>query len=248
MKKSSMFLAGSVILGLGLSAFAEEIVLYQNDFQAEDSLNGFVNSCKLDASPPPSDLAFRGSEAGDKGDNYFFRGMNQSFGTSVKLNKIYKVDETTQTVEIKVRVRGNGDAAPLMVDLSSRTNPAYPFQWSTGKGEGFGAKGYRHPNAVNCLFYFKNTEKANEYTENKPFIKFTDEWYTWHIVYNHPTKTISFFIDDATEPALVYKNVDMTGYAFRSIWFMGMSNCGCDYDDVKVTATTKAAEPAMAAK
>ncbi len=248
MKKSTASGLCLFLSGLSFLTSAEEIVLYRNDFQSPDSMARFVNSHKTSEMPPSTRLAFRGSEDGPDGNNYFFRGMNQAFGTSVTLDRFYTVDKNTRTVEIMLKVRGNAEAAPLCVVLSSLAVPVFPFPWSSGTGEGFGARGYRHANATNSLFYYKNSKEPNIYTEKKPFIKSVFQWHSWHIVYNHPAKMISLFVEKSGTPVLIYENVDMTAYVFRSIWFAGHLNYGCDYDDVKVIATADAGERAKKAE
>ncbi len=212
--------------------------LFGADFEQDRSLKGWVSAIDPGVTPPDTAFGVVASEVVGDRINYFYRGLNNSFGVSAALGRPYKVNGETASIEIRLRVRCNGDATPVSVDLSSRESPAFPFQFSAGKGSGFGAGGYQHANEANKLYFYKDTGDPVAYGEKKPFVPDEKGWHSWRLIYDRTASTLALFVDDAEEPAVVQKNVELEGTVFRSLWFMG-SGSGVDYDDIVVNAADR---------
>ncbi len=224
------------LFGCG-SLFAESKVLFKSDFEQDNPLKGFVCSRDTGITPPDAAFGMLGSETVDGKINHFYRGLSAPFGVSVILEHPYKVCDNTVTIEIKVRVRGNGDCNFCMIDLSSLESPKFPYQFSAGKSSGFGAGGYRHANTCNNIYYYKNTKKPVTFTDNTSPLPDND-WHEWKLVYNNVDSTLVLYLDNATTPLWIQKEVKLGGVEFNSLWLSG-SQFGSDYDDIIVSVVEK---------
>lgn len=215
------------------SLMAHTNVLFSADFERERSLQGWVCSLATGDTPPDTAFGVVASETANGKTNYFFRARNHTFGVSVLLDHPCRVNSATRTVEVLARVRCNGKANPVRLDLSSRESPTFPFQFSEGRGVGFGAAGYQHANEANGIYHYRDTKNPTSYTEKRPLVTNESDWHSWRLVYDHPAATLALYVNGAAEPLLTQKGVQLEGARFQSLFFMG-SHPGADYDDVCV--------------
>ncbi|MFA6175239.1 MAG: hypothetical protein WC765_01525 [Phycisphaerae bacterium] len=230
-------LTSILLLGCG-GLLAENRILFKNDFEQDNPLQGWLCSRNPGVTPPDTAFGALGSETVDGKINHFYRGLDISFGISAILEYPYTVDNNTDAIEIKARVRGNGNLNYVGMDLSSREIPTFPNQFIDNNASGFGMLGYRHSNAQNRLYFYKNTNTPIVYSENKPLFRNAEAWYDLRLVYDHAARTLELYLDDDPKPRLIQEDVELEGVEFRSLWFMGIQQ-GADYDDIVVSVVEK---------
>jgi len=211
------------------------------DFNAGISLDGWQD---IRQNAPPQSrfgaLTFE-SEDETKGSERhgYFSAMDPSFGVTAPLNEPYEVNERTVRVEVRAKVRCNGEAHTAGLDLSSRQYPDFPFQYSHKLASGFGVQGYQHRTTANRLYVYHPGEEAVLSPSSSAFAPMESgrhRWHDWRLVYDHVNHQLTFYLDGREVHQM--EHVALGGTVLQTLWMMG-APIGIDYDHLVVEAVEK---------
>lgn len=225
---------------VALKGAAEESAqtLLSADFESGNPLVGWQDIRKN--SPPQSRygaLTFesRNEENGGE-ENRYFSALDPSFGITAPLKEPYEVGPQTLQMIVSARVRVNGLANVVGIDLSSLPTSDFPFQYSNGQGSGFGVRGYQHANESNLLWVYHRGVApvlAPASTAFVPQDRGNNLWQEWKLIYDNVGHRLTFYLNGQQTRQM--ENVDLGGTVFHSLWLMG-AKIGSDYDDLLVEA------------
>lgn len=242
-KNKILFVFAAVLFGGPI--FAAETVT-ELDFTKEFELKKlFVHGKEL---PIP---AYTGNfvlekEAGGQ----FFRFKNIIWKLGAKLKTPIEVGDKTLSVEIYSEMRQKPKKQVYFtLVLTSKELPdlegnAAPFR--KGLDSGFEAGGYDAGDQAANRILWRKDGMDYLYEAPKPPFNFVSKegnagsWIAWRLVYSHPEKTLSLFIEEEKEPRVVQRNVDLTGITLNSLYFGAWSiETWGDFRKVTVKVTEK---------
>lgn len=243
--KNKILFAFAGIL-LACTIFAAETVT-ELDFTKEFDLKRlFVHGKEL-----PMQKAYTGNFVlENENGGQFFRFKDIIWQLGSKLKTPIEVSDKTLSVEISSKMRQEPTKqiyftlALTSKELPDRLGNAAPFR--KGLDSGFEADGYAlgYQKANRILWRKDGMDYLCE-APKPPFNFISKEgyagtWITWRLVYNHPEKTLSLFIEGEKSPRVVQHNVDLTGITLNNLYFGARSTRSWgDFRKVTVKVTEK---------
>lgn len=244
--KSKFLFAAAAVLFAG-PIFAVETIT-ELDFTKEFDLKKlFVHGKEL----PSLQKEYAGNfvlEKDEGGQFFRFKDIIWQLGASLKTP--IEVSDKTLSVEISSEMRQEPKKqiyftlALTSKELPDRLGNAAPFR--KGLDSGFEAGGYAAGvQKANRILWRKDGMDYLCEAPKPPFNFVSKEgyagsWITWRLVYKHPEKTLSLFIEEEKDPRVVQHNVDLTGITLKNLYFGARTTASWgDFRKVTVRITEK---------
>ena len=159
----------------------------------------------------------------------FLRFKDIIWPLGARLKTSHEVGDHTLTIEISADMRQEPQKmlyfslALTSKELPDRFAASTPFR--KGLDSGIEVSGYAAAvQSANRILWRKDGMDYLYEAPRPPFNFVSKEgragsWFTWRLIYHHPDKTLSLFIDDEPQPRAVQHLVDLDGVTLHNVYF-----------------------------